>query len=159
MCEVKKCCCCVDLRTGAIVMAILQLIGGAGMFGMGAEWQNILSALVGVGAGVCLLFGAIKYHQMATLVYLVLQMVEIVLIGVAMLVGIIAGTAVTVAVSDHPDLQGNQDVQGAVQVGGAIVVVLTMIPFGIIALFYIYFWVCAFSFYKGLKTGEIASPA
>ena len=159
MCQVSKCCCCVDLRTGAIVMAILEIIGGFGLIGKSTEWPDILNVVVAIGAGVCLLFGAIKYHQMATLVYLVLQMIEIVLIGVAMLVGIIAGTAVTVAVSDHPDLQGNQDVQGAVQVGGAIVVVLTMIPFGIIALFYIYFWVCAFSFYKGLKTGEIASPA
>ena len=160
MYQLKKCCCCVDLRTGAILMAIVEIIGGLGMFGKSQlGWHDVLNNVFAIGAGVCLLFGAIKYHQMATLVYLVLQMIEIVLIGVAMLVGIIAGTAVTVAVSDHPDLQGNQDVQGAVQVGGAIVVVLTMIPFGIIALFYIYFWVCAFSFYKGLKTGEIASPA
>ena len=159
MCEVKKCCCCVDLRTGAIVMAILQLISGAGTFGMGAEWQNILSGLVAIVAGVCLLFGAIKYHQMATLVYLVLDMISIVLVGVAMIVFATAGTVATVTVSDHPDLQGNEDLQGVVQVGGAIAIVLVMIPFGIIAFFYIYFWVCAFSFYKGLKTGEIASPA
>ena len=126
---------------------------------MGAEWQNILSGLVAIVAGVCLLFGAIKYHQMATLVYLVFQMISIALVGVAMIVFATVGTAVTVGVSDHPDLQGNQDLQGAVQVGGAIVTVLGLIPFGIMLFFYIYFWVCAFSFYKGLKTGEIASPA
>ena len=160
MCQVSKCCCCVDLRTGAIVMAILQLIGGAGMFANGGAWQDILNAVVGIGAGACLLFGAIKYNQMATLVYLVFQMIAIVLIGVAMLVAIIGGTAVTVAVSGDPDLhQGNQDVQDAVQVGGAIVIVMACVMYGIYASFYIYFWVCVFSFYKGLKTGEIASPA
>ena len=68
-------------------------------------------------------------------------MIEIVLIGVAMFVGIIASC------------WGG----GHYQVGGAMA--LFGIGFGIIALFYIYFWVCAFSFYKGLKTGEIASPA
>ena len=139
MCEVKKCCCCVDLRTGAIVMAILQLIGGAGMFGMGAEWQNILSALVGVGAGVCLLFGAIKYHQQATLVYLVLQMIAIVLIVVAIIVAIVAFAALS---------------------GAAVtLIVIPLIIYGIFVSVHIYFWVCVFSFYKGLKTGEIASPA
>ena len=160
MCQVSKCCCCVDLRTGAIVMAILQLIAGAGMFANGGAWQDILNAVVGIGAGACLLFGAIKYNQMATLVYLVFQMIAIVLVGVAMLVVIIGGTAVTVAVSGDPDLhQGNQDVQDAVQVGGAIVIVMACVMYGIYASFYIYFWVCVFSFYKGLKTGEIASPA
>merc|ERR1712141_553159 len=101
MCEVNKCCCCVDLRTGAIVISILQLLGGAGCFGMGAsEWPNILNGVVGLLAGLCLLFGAIKYHQTATLVYLVLDMIAIILAGVAMAVIIIViggGTATATA--------------------------------------------------------------
>ena len=109
MCEVNKCCCCVDLRTGAIVIAILQLIGGAGCFGMGAsEWQNIMNGVVGLLAGVCLLVGAINYHQTATLVYLVLDMIAIVLVGVAMAVIIIGGATFTASVSGNPDFQDNQ---------------------------------------------------
>ena len=139
MCQVSKCCCCVDLRTGALVMAVLQLIGGAGMFANGGTWPDILNAVVGIGAGACLLFGAIKYHQMATLVYLVFQMIAIVLIGVALLVVIIVPVA---------------------SWGVAIeFLIAPMIIYIIFASFHIYFWVCIFSFYKGLKTGEIKSPA
>ena len=145
MCEVKKCCCCVDLRTGAIVMAILQLIGGAGMCGMGA-YLNILSDIlvypsigIFVGAGVCLLFGAIKYHQLATQVYLVFQMIAIVLAGV----GIIYAIVVFAALS-----------------GAAVaLIVIPVIIYVIFASVHIYFWVCVFSFYKGMKTGTIKSPA
>ena len=160
MCEVNKCCCCVDLRTGAIVIAILQLIGGAGCFGMGAsEWQNILNGVVGLLAGVCLLVGAINYHQTATLVYLVLDMIAIVLVGVAMAVIIIGGATVTASASGYPDLQDNQGAQDVVTAFGAIFITIFAIVYGLIALFYIYFWVCVFSFYKGLKSGEITSPA
>ena len=151
MCQLKKCCCCVDLRTGAIVMAVLEIIGGLGMFA-GGLWQDILSAVVTIGAGVCLLFGAIKYHQLATLVYLVLQMIAIVLSGVAMIMVIIAATAITAT--------GNSGVQGNA-VGGTSVIVLASVLaafYGIFTSLNIYFWVCVFSFYKGLKTGKITSP-
>ena len=160
MCEVNKCCCCVDLRTGAIVIAILQLIGGAGCFGMGAsEWQNIMNGVVGLLAGVCLLVGAINYHQTATLVYLVLDMIAIVLAGVAMAVIIIGGATFTASVSGNPDFQDNQGAQDVVTAFGAIFITIFAIVYGLIALFYIYFWVCVFSFYKGLKSREIISPA
>ena len=126
---------------------------------MGADWQNILSAVVGIGAGVCLLVGAIQYHQTATLVYLVLDMIAIVLVGVAMAVIIIGGATVTASASGHPDLQDNQGAQDVVQAFSATFIAIFAIVYGLIALFYIYFWVCVFSFYKGLKSGEITSPA
>ena len=151
MCEVKKCCCCVDLRTGAIVMAILEIIGGLGLFGKGVSaglWPDILNGVVVTGAGACLLFGAIKYHQLATRVYLVLQMIAIVLLGVAMLMAIIWATAAASAVSERHGLQGNE--------GGVATAVMI---YGIFASLHIYFWLCVFSFYKGLKTGEITFPA
>ena len=139
MCEVKKCCCCVDLRTGAIVMAILEIIGGFGLIGKSTEWPDILNVVVAIGAGVCLLFGAIKYHQLATLVYLVLQMIAIVLIVVAIIVAIVAFAALS---------------------GAAVtLIVIPLIIYGIFVSVHIYFWVCVFSFYKGLKTGTIKSPA
>ena len=141
ICEVKKCCCCVDLRTGAIVMAILEIIGGLGLFGKGVSaglWPDILNGVVTTGAGACLLFGAIKYHQLATQVYLVFQMIAIVLAGV----GIIYAIVVFAALS-----------------GAAVaLIVIPVIIYVIFASVHIYFWVCVFSFYKGLKTGEIKSP-
>jgi len=148
MCEVQKCCCCVDLRTGAIVMAVLEIIGGLGMFGLGSEWEYILNALVAIGTGVCLLFGAIKYDQTATLVYLILQMISIVLICVISALLFIAANA---SVSES---SGLVPIDAALWPFNAVAFVCC-----IVASIYIYFWVCAFSFYKGLKAGEITSPA
>ena len=149
MYQLKKCCCCVDLRTGAIWMAILEIIGGLGMFGKSQlGWPDVLNAVVAIGAGACLLFGAIKYHQLATRVYLVLQMIAIVLVVVAMLMAIIWATAAAAAVSERHGLQGNE--------GGVAMVIATA---GIFASLHIYFWLCVFSFYKGMKTGEITFPA
>ena len=152
MCQVSKCCCCVDLRTGAIVMAILEIIGGFGLIGKSTEWPDILNVVVAIGAGVCLLFGAIKYHQLATRVYLVLQMIAIVLLGVAMLMAIILATAAAAAVSGNHGVQGNEG-------GVAMVIATAVMIYGIVASLHIYFWLCVFSFYKGLTTGEITFPA
>ena len=149
MYQLKKCCCCVDLRTGAILMAIVEIIGGLGMFGKSQlGWHDVLNNVFAIGAGVCLLFGAIKYHQLGTRVYLVLQMIAIVLLGVAMLMAIIWATAAASAVSERHGLQGNE--------GGVATAVMI---YGIFASLHIYFWLCVFSFYKGLKTGEITFPA
>ena len=153
MYQLKKCCCCVDLRTGAILMAIVEIIGGLGMFGKSQlGWHDVLNNVFAIGAGVCLLFGAIKYHQAATLVYLVLQMIAIVLLVVAMLMMIIWATATAAAVSGNHGVQGNEG-------GVAMVIATAVMIYGIVASLHIYFWLCVFSFYKGLKTGEIAFPA
>ena len=140
MYQLKKCCCCVDLRTGAILMAIVEIIGGLGMFGKSQlGWHDVLNNVFAIGAGVCLLFGAIKYHQLATQVYLVLQMIAIVLTGV----GIIYAIVVFAALS-----------------GAAVtLIVIPLIIYVIFASVHIYFWVCVFSFYKAMKTGTIKSPA
>ena len=163
MCEVKKCCCCLDWITGASGKAIFQLIIGVAFFGIGffgraictclhtgscfGEWQNILNFVYPIcliGAGSCLLFGTTEWTVWRTLVFLVVQMVAIVLIGVAMLV-----LAHTMRGRMMYRCEGNM----------AVLYIAAMIVYAIFELFYIYFWVCVFRIYKRLRSGEIASPA
>ena len=143
MCVLKNCCCCVDLRFGAIVIAILGVVDGIGAFftingAVGYDGlttiQYIFMCLGGavkIIAGLCLLFGSIKYHQSTTLAYLVLQMlsIKIVVIGCAM--GLI----------------------GSAYPLDALYVYSTKI------ILNIYFWSCIYSFYKGLENGDIRSAA
>lgn len=130
-----KCCCCVDLRVGAIVIAILDIIAGLAGFGRGATWDNIIGCLALLAAGVCLLYGGIKYHQITTTVYLVFQMIGIVMYGIMVILMLVQGAA-----------SGNAQVLGV------------MVALFLVACLQIYFWLCVFSFLKGLKSGEIVSP-
>ena len=146
----------MDLRIGAIVIAILGVVEGIGAFlnayGYGLihldqidtngfiTIQNIVMCVAGgirIIAGLCLLFGSIKYHETSTLVYLVLHMLSIVLYAISMfvLVGIVAGTALAKILIPH-----------------TVGIFCTQI------IIYIYFWICVYSFYRGLKSGDVRSP-
>ena len=149
MSVLKYCCCCVDLRIGAIVIAILGVVEGIGdflnayglihfyhidtngQFGPMPDIVMMVAGAIRIIAGLCLLFGSIKHHQSTTLAYLVLHMlsIKIVVIGCAM--GLIGST--------YPL--------------DALYVYSTKI------ILNIYFWSCIYSFYKGLESGDIRSAA
>ena len=81
----SKCCCYFELRTGVIVIAILQILGALGVLGFGILWKigTIVKLiglinLVGLFAGVTLLIGAIKYNTTAVIIHIVLAVIEII---------------------------------------------------------------------------------
>ena len=85
----NKCCCCVDLRTGSIVIAVLGLLGSFGNWGSGIV-VGVITIVAGVASNVCLLHGAIKYNRITTLIYLVMEGIFIVLYIVAFCLIIVA---------------------------------------------------------------------
>ena len=124
-CCVKKCCCCIPLRIGAIIIAVLQIVGAIAYIARFQSWDVCISAICGIIAGVSLLFGAIKYHQVATIVNLVFGMVSIVFYVVAGILMIVSGGVLQANV-----LYG---------VGGSCIIV---------ALIQLLFWIYVFSFLK-----------
>ena len=153
MCVLKNCCCCVDLRIGAIVIAILGVVDGIGAFftineGVGYDGlttiQYIFMCLGGavkIIAGLCLLFGSIKYHQPTTLAYLVLNMISIHFVVIGCAIGLIQST-------------------GGIYIGyfnGLFYISYILVIFSTEIILNIYFWICIFSLYKGLKSGDIRS--
>ena len=202
MCVLTKCCCCVDLRTGAMVMAILQVLGVLGSFGsrgMDGGLAMFVSGGLALVAGLCLLYGAIKYEPTATLVYLVFQMLSIITVTIAAIFLVFVATVATDAVHHadnvhkpygvninnpyggvnvhNPDGVNINNPYGGYNVhnpyGGlkssndapdvatatTIAVDIMAIALACYVLISIYFWVCAFSFYKGLKSGSITPSA
>ena len=150
MCVLKHCCCCVDLRIGAIVIAILGVVEGIGAFlnayGYGLihldqidtngfiTMQNIVMCVAGairIIAGLCLLFGSIKYHQPTTLAYLVLHMLSIKIVVIGCALGLM----------------------------GSIYPLYALYVYSTTIILNIYFWSCIYSFYKGLQSGDIHSTA
>ena len=78
----------MNLRIGAIIIAILGIGGGTGTcFSKHGQIElNYVAGVIEIIAGLCILFGSIKYHQTATLAYLVVHMLSIVLIATAMFI-------------------------------------------------------------------------
>ena len=83
----SKCCCCIDRRTGVIVIAVLHILVALGVLypigAMGAEgqtmlWGPIIILTVGLMTGATLLYGAIKYNTTAINIHIVLAVIEII---------------------------------------------------------------------------------
>ena len=153
-----KCCCCVELRTGAIIIAILGLIGSFGSFHHGVV-IGIIFFVYGLISNLCLLHGAIKYNRTTTLVFLIMDAIFIVLLLVNWIL-IIVGMA-----SDEVkpcwkkesleneteiklDWSGWEDTTCGVVVG---VLVAFFVIITIMMAISIYFWACVYGFFVDLK--------
>jgi len=153
----KKCCCCIDLRVGAIIIGILQILGAIGQFWNGII--GIIGAIAMLVAGICLLVGALKYNQVPTLINLIFAMIVIVLDIVMGILFLVAGAAflaadantvaVTVGSHEDPDLVKTVAVATSFAMGIACFIG---------SLIHLYLWVCVLSFWKELKSGKITSP-
>ena len=155
-CYCNKCCCCVDLRTGCIVIAVLGFIGSLSSFQHGIVW-GVVGLVASIVAHGCLLYGAIKYHKVTTLVYLVMEMLFIIFyVVLAVLTIVVLSGGGVASCLDNWDGVSDDGTGCAVFVSIAIVVMLVYVA--LIGLS-IYWWVCVFSFYQDLKRNEVASPA
>ena len=144
----NKCCCCVDLRTGAMIIAVLEIIGGFALLGKSPiAWDTIVTCITFVISGACLLFGAIKYNWTATLVNMVFSAVGITLwIIVAVMFFVAAGVG-----SGQVSSQQKNAYWTASIITGVILIAVVFVK--------IYFWVCVYSFYRNLKSGNISSSS
>ena len=136
----NKCCCCVDLRSGCIIIGILQILGGLGNFRF-LDWITIITGIVNIGSGACLLFGTIKYNQVGILINLICTVIATVLGFVVAILFFIGASA---SINEDSD-----DFLFGIIVGVIFLVVVAV---------QIYLWLCIFSFYMKLKCGDIAAP-
>ena len=150
----SKCCCCIPLRTGSIVLGVLGLLGGIGTFAKSEGlWFNIVLGVFYIIAYATLLFGALKENGTAVLVSLVCTAIIIVL-------GIVFGTIIVASIETFvPEFANNcaaianylaQAHLTCEQFKSATIGVTAGIFFAS-ALINIYFWICNYSFYKELK--------
>ena len=178
MCAFTKCCCCIELRTGAITIAILDLMIGIPYFAI-AIWGtiapiapdlytsgtpigsvfitiavfNYLYSVVALGMGLCLLFGSIFYNKIATLVYLVFKMIGIVVAAIGMIVGIAGAILVGVILSSNDT---NTIIHPSYGLLTSFICLIVLAFISIILQ--IYFWICVYGFYtRELKIREIVS--
>ena len=145
MCHQTKCCGCIPLRTGCLIIAILSIVFSFTWFvhtAFGYEYSVPL-CLIGLASGVCLLIGVILNNQTLVLVSAILEMILVVVtllfaVIFLALAGVFASTAATMEVAPLETT--------------VIAIFLTVVLIGV--LLDIYFLVVVWSFYKELKSGR-----
>ena len=141
----EKCCFCLDLRKGAIAIAIFHMVLALGqIFTMLRIVVTAIGVVIfGLIAGAVLLYGAIKYNTVAIIIHLVLALIEILILLTNVIlifhaVGISDGTLVDWFYT---------------------LLVVSGVLNSLWAIIEIYFLVCVRSFYLQLKSGMTTSPA
>ena len=143
----EKCCFCLDLRKGAIVIATFHMVLALGqIFTMLRIVYTAIGVMIfGLIAGAVLLYGAIKYNTVAIIIHMVLALIEIVFL---------LATAILIFVSVAAWNLNGRELHWlhtlSLVIGGVI---------SLWAIIEIYFLVCVCSFYQQLKSGMITSPA
>ena len=156
-----KCCCCVPLRVGCMVLAVIGLMGAVGLIISGhSNWSNVVYGIFNIVPYAALLLGAIQNNHTAILFYLVLEAIAVILGIVFGVIVVAASTAILTTGLDVNCSQLNQlsgqhlnlSAQDCNEVkAGAIGIIAA--TFWISALLNMYFWACVYSFYKELKSG------
>jgi len=152
----SKCCCCIPLRTGSLILAILGILGGIGMFAQSrGQWASIVQGIFYLLAYGSLLFGALKYNEKAVLISLVLTALSIALgivitiISIANIESIVPQFANNCAsiIDELHRIGLTCDQFKSTTIG------ITAGTFIAASLLNVYFWICNYSFYKDLKEG------
>ena len=131
--KVNKCCCCVDLRIGCIILAVVGLVLAIISIGISSGWGSIIGLILAIVANGCLLFaavytnGTIQMRSIATLVYIIVVLLNAVLVFIAAILQIV----------DWADQGANHGNHAAIVVLRIIWVILDL-----------YFALVAFSFYQ-----------
>ena len=69
----SKCCYCVPRRIGSIILGVLEtLVSLFGIVGTGGRWPAILFGFLFLFPSACLVFGAIKNHEKALIVSIIM---------------------------------------------------------------------------------------
>ena len=142
MCHQTKCCGCIPLRMGCLIIAILQIVFSFLWFvhdGVAYSY-SVPVCLIGLAEGVCLLIGVLLNNQILVLISGILALIRIV---VSLIVTVLIMVAIGLFASS-----------GAATTVATVSIAL-LFTFVIIELILdIYFLIVVWSFYKELQAGR-----
>ena len=151
----SNCCCCLQLRTGSIILAVLGLLGVIfTLVNSGGRWFYILLGIYFLIPYAALLFGAIKYNKRAVLVYLVcatiFPIIDIVF-GIVAIVSIETIAAEELASNCASVRRELHQLDMTCEEFKSLTVSMAAGFYFVGSLIEIYLWLCIGSFYKDLK--------
>lgn len=144
----SKLCCCLHLQKGCIIISLIGFAISGGIFVFQTNLWSIIGFVLVILSSIFLLLGTIKHMRMATIMYLILEMIHIIEIFAACLVIFVD----LIAFEDYKcichGLQCEND-----NICERIGIMLGSI-FGIYTLVDIYFWICAFGLLMETHVGK-----
>ena len=143
--KLKKCCYCIPLRVGCIILAIFGIIGSFGILGIDKGWVGIGIALSGWIADGCLLIGSWKQTKQPLMAYLIIKLVQIVSMT-------FAGVYSFVRLTDIEQTRGCE--AGEAKELCKKMGIIAGCGFWAIACTYVYFWICVLSLYNTLNVSR-----
>ena len=145
---VKKCCFCIDLRTGCMAIAIITIIVGLCiLIRVPFTWYMILAAITGTLSGILLLYGTTRNSITSMNSYLVMEIIGIIAYMLATAFIFIE----TQTLSNAYNERGLSKKAEETRVAGDLLGIL----FVFMVLLKIYFWICGFRFSKELKSSQL----
>ena len=147
----SKRCCCIPLRIGSIILAVLWISQGIyQLVTSGEQWPNIISGIIVLILSGCLLFGELKYNLKEVLDSLVMEGVLIVIYTIFVIIILVNIESVVPNLAN--DCEGFRNISGSQcdELKSAIVGSTAGIYIGS-NLLHVYFWICNCNFYKELK--------
>ena len=159
--SIYRCCCCFDLRTGSIIIAILHIVVSLGILSL-VLWNyqgdlstaiplsTLLDCVAGVAVGICLLVGVIKSNASAILVYLILSPINFIIRCVVWSLSFGIFAVLSIFWDSHKRHQIDE--------GHVLGIFIIGITITVMALS-IYFWFCVYRFYQLTKYGKVTSCA
>ena len=142
MCHQTKCCGCIPLRIGCLIIAILQIVLSFFWFvhdGVAYSY-SVPVCLIGLAQGVCLLIGVLLNNQILVLISGILALIRIV---VTLIVTVLIMVAIGLFASS-----------GAATTVATVSIAVFFTFFIIELILDIYFLIVVWSFYKELQAGR-----
>ena len=149
-----KCCCCISLRTGSVILGVLGLIGAIVTLCYSAGNGGYLTTgIIYFISHSFLLYGAVTNNYTAVLVYLVFTAIGILLdLIFGILIFASVGILVPALSNDCALILEEKRAEGISCDALISATVGTLASVFILnGILNIYFWICCWSFYKELK--------
>lgn len=148
----KTCCCCLSLRTGCIIMGVLEILSYLSVVAAkNSSPASIFLMLVGLIASALLIYGAIKRNRFCLWPWIVVNIIAIIVFIIGVLLCAFA-SAIIVDIFQDAQAQGaiqisekeTEEAKAAITVFVVIVAVTFLISIGIVTLFTLvaYSYVC-----------------
>ena len=149
-CRLKKgCCCCLSLRAGCIIIALIEIVIACIATGMYFNWASIIGLVLNILAAGCLLFAAVAVNSsinlrgIGILIHVGFNILYTILISISAIFLCITWASGGDAWTDEEH---------------AILAALTIFYF-LWIFCYVYFIMVAISYYRELKEGNSSNGA
>lgn len=151
----KTCCCCLSLRTGCIIIGVVELLGYLSIIAShSTSASKILGTIIGVVASVLLVYGAYKKNRFCLWPWIVINIISIIVLVVGLLMCAFASTIIVDIYNEavaQGQIQPTQDDEDTFKAAGMAFVVIIAVIILILIVILVLITLVAYSYVCELR--------